>query len=116
MKKILVISLCLFLAGNVYSDKSECGKKADETFTTERDACKEKTGEEKGKCIAEAKTKKKASMQECHKVVKECVEKARGEKKTAMEGCREKKAEEKKECKTATEKKFEESRDACKKS
>ena len=97
MKKILLVFVCFFFAANVYSEKSECRQKAEETFKTEREACKDKKGDEKEKCLTDAKTKKKSSIEECQATHKACMEKARSEKQTAMDGCKEKKGEEKKE-------------------
>lgn len=116
MKNILFILIFLFYIGNLSANNTECTKKAEESFATDRDTCKEKKGEEKAKCLTDARTKKKAAMEECRSAMKSCIEKARTEKQTSMDGCRDKKADEKKECRSAIEKKFEEAKEACKKS
>ncbi len=52
MKQIfLMVSIVLFSV-NLYADKLECVKKAEETFKTEKESCKEKSGAEKEKCIS----------------------------------------------------------------
>ncbi len=115
MKQICLIVSIFFFAFSLYADKLECVKKTEETFKTDREACKDKKGEEKDKCISDAKEKKKSTVEECRKTAEACLEKAKAEKKTAVEQCKDKKGDEHKQCKESAQTKFKEAHEACKK-